>query len=59
MLGIRYPIPQRAMQIAGMIDDVPTVGELIERIIQDAARLAEQLPEIAASGELRTQTKVG
>jgi enoyl-[acyl-carrier protein] reductase II len=34
-------------QIAGMIDDVPTAAELIERIIQDAARLAQGLPAVA------------
>jgi enoyl-[acyl-carrier protein] reductase II len=34
-------------QIAGMIHDVPTVAELIERIVREAAELAEELPAIA------------
>lgn len=36
-----------AGQIAGMIDDVPTVRDLIEGILADAMRLAERLPALA------------
>jgi len=36
-----------AGQVAGMICDVPTAGALIERIIREAAELAERLPAIA------------
>jgi enoyl-[acyl-carrier protein] reductase II len=39
-------------QVAGMIGDVPTVAELIERILAEAATLAERLPAAA----LRTAT---
>lgn len=35
-----------AGQVAGLIHDVPTVAELIERIVREAAELAEKLPEI-------------
>jgi enoyl-[acyl-carrier protein] reductase II len=34
-------------QIAGMIDDVPTVAELIRRILSEAAALADRLPALA------------
>jgi hypothetical protein len=30
-----------------MIHDVPTVADLIERIVREAAELAERLPQIA------------
>jgi enoyl-[acyl-carrier protein] reductase II len=36
-----------AGQIAGMIRDVPTVAELIEGMLSEAARLAEQMPRLA------------
>jgi NAD(P)H-dependent flavin oxidoreductase YrpB (nitropropane dioxygenase family) len=36
-----------AGQVAGMIRDVPTAADLIERIVREAAALAETLPEIA------------
>jgi enoyl-[acyl-carrier protein] reductase II len=36
-----------AGQVAGMIHDVPTVAELIERILADAARLADRMPHMA------------
>jgi len=36
-----------AGQVAGMIRDVPTAAELIERIIREAAALADKLPAIA------------
>ncbi len=36
-----------AGQIAGMIHDVPTVGELLRRTLADAAVLAERMPAIA------------
>ncbi|MGE0766121.1 MAG: NAD(P)H-dependent flavin oxidoreductase [Hyphomicrobiaceae bacterium] len=36
-----------AGQIAGMINDVPTVGELIDGMLAEAARLAKRMPEIA------------
>jgi enoyl-[acyl-carrier protein] reductase II len=38
-----------AGQVAGMIRDVPTVAELIDGIIADAARLAERMPGMAKS----------
>jgi len=34
-------------QVAGMIEDVPTAGALIERIVREAAELAERMPGIA------------
>lgn len=36
-----------AGQVAGMIDDVPTAAALIERIVREAAELAERMPAIA------------
>lgn len=36
-----------AGQVAGMIHDVPTAAALIERIVREAAELAERLPAIA------------
>ena len=34
-------------QVAGMVSDVPPAAVLIERIVREAAELAERLPEIA------------
>ena len=36
-----------AGQVAGLIDDVPTVAELMRRMLEDAARLAGRMPEFA------------
>ncbi|MGD9803488.1 MAG: NAD(P)H-dependent flavin oxidoreductase [Hyphomicrobiaceae bacterium] len=36
-----------AGQIAGMINDVPTVADLIDGMLAEAARLAERLPAVA------------
>lgn len=39
-------------QVAGMVDDVPTVAELFRRILDEAAALARRMPELARrSGE--------
>ncbi|MFV0295741.1 MAG: NAD(P)H-dependent flavin oxidoreductase [Hyphomicrobiaceae bacterium] len=39
-----------AGQVAGMITDVPTVKELIDRILEEAATLATRLPRIIGVG---------
>ncbi len=42
-----------AGQIAGMIDDAPTVGDLMREIIDEAARLARAMPGLAANRHQR------
>lgn len=43
-----------AGQVAGLVDDVPTVADLIRRTLDEAARLAEQMPRLVGHpGSLR------